>query len=118
MTATLTTLATFDGPNGEQPSSDLSADANGDLFGTTAEGVANGGGTVFEIVKSASRYASTPTTLASFDYIDGARPEGSLTVDANGDLFGTSERGGVGEGGPPLEIVKTPRGFAGTADQL
>ena len=45
----------------------LIADANGDLFGTTEEGGANDDGTVFEIAKTAGGYASTPTTLASFD---------------------------------------------------
>jgi uncharacterized repeat protein (TIGR03803 family) len=43
----------------------LIADHNGDLFGTTTGGGANGFGTVFEIAKTASGYASTPTTLVS-----------------------------------------------------
>src|SRR5262249_53783014 len=38
----------------------LIADAHGDLFGTTASGGAYDYGTVFEIVKTAHGYASTP----------------------------------------------------------
>ena len=61
MTATLTTLISFNGSNGHGPVAGLIADANGDLFGTTSSGGANGNGTVFEIVKTAAGYASTPT---------------------------------------------------------
>ncbi len=55
-----TTLVSFNGTNGELPRGSLIADSNGDLFGTTELGGANGVGTVFEIVKTAGGYASTP----------------------------------------------------------
>ena len=60
---TLTTLVSFNGTNGSEPSSGLVADSAGDLFGTTYSGGTSGDGTVFEIAKTASGYASTPTTL-------------------------------------------------------
>ena len=67
----LTTVASFNGSDGEYPQSSLIADANGDLFGTTPDGGANGYGTVFEIVNNgtlaAPNYASTPTTLVNFN---------------------------------------------------
>ena len=44
-----TTLVSFNGSNGANPYAGLTADANGDLFGTTDGGGANGDGTVFEI---------------------------------------------------------------------
>ena len=70
---TLTTLADFSGGiNGETPMAGLLADANGDLFGTTSAGGAFGGGTVFELAKTAGGYASAPTTLASFNVTTGA----------------------------------------------
>jgi uncharacterized repeat protein (TIGR03803 family) len=63
----LTTLVSFNGGNGNSPYGGLIADSNGDLFGTTQAGGANGDGTVFEIVNTgtvaAPIYASTPTTL-------------------------------------------------------
>ena len=46
MTATLTALVSFNGANGNLPQSDLIANSNGDLFGTTSLGGANKGGTV------------------------------------------------------------------------
>jgi uncharacterized repeat protein (TIGR03803 family) len=44
-----TTLVTFNGSNGANPYAGLTADAKGDLFGTTYSGGTNGDGTMFEI---------------------------------------------------------------------
>src|ERR1700690_3702540 len=85
-TGQLTTLATFTGANGENPYGTVISDAAGDLFGTTAHGGAGGEGTVFEIAKSTGEL----TTLATFTGANGATPAGSLTIDAEGDLFGTT----------------------------
>ena len=90
MAFVVTTLVSFNGANGIDPVGSLIADANGDLFGTTAGGGANNAGTVFEIAKTATGYASTPTTLVSFNGANGIDPVGSLIADANGDLFGTA----------------------------
>jgi uncharacterized repeat protein (TIGR03803 family) len=40
--------------------SGLIIDAHGNLFGTTQSGGANGGGTVFEVLKTTTGYANTP----------------------------------------------------------
>jgi uncharacterized repeat protein (TIGR03803 family) len=106
------TLASFDGSDGEDPTAGLIADAKGDLFGTTYQGGAFGDGTVFEIVKTSTGYASAPTTLVSFDGSDGEFPVGGLIVDANGDLFGTTYEGGVANDGTAFEIKKTRAGYA------
>ena len=65
-------------------------------------------GTVFEIVKTAGGYASTPTILVSFNGTNGALPESSLIADSNGDLFGTTDLGD----GTAFEIAKTAGGYA------
>jgi uncharacterized repeat protein (TIGR03803 family) len=49
----------------------LTIDSKGDIFGTTISDGANDDGTVFEIEKTATGYASTPTTIASFSPADG-----------------------------------------------
>src|SRR5215468_10243866 len=104
MTATLTTLGTFDGSNGAAPRGDLIADANGDLFGTTQFNGANDAGTVFELVNNSGTYTLTP--LLSFDDSNGAFPVGGLIADANGDLFGTTTFGGASpDGGTVFELV-------------
>ena len=118
MTATLKTLVGFGGADGSDPQGDLIADANGDLFGTALEGGANNDGTVFEIAKTAGGYASTPTTLVSFNGSDGASPVGSLLPDASGDLFGTTELGGANGDGTVFEIAKTAGGYASTPATL
>ncbi|HJS87869.1 MAG TPA: choice-of-anchor tandem repeat GloVer-containing protein [Acetobacteraceae bacterium] len=117
MTATLTTLASFNGINGSAPG-DLITDANGDLFGTTISGGASGNGTVFELAKTATGYASAPITLASFNGIDGANPVGGLITDANGNLFGTTGGGGAGGNGTVFKLAKTATGYASTPTTL
>jgi uncharacterized repeat protein (TIGR03803 family) len=118
--ANLTTLVSFNGaPDGTGPMAGLIADANDDLFGTTAGGGANNDGTVFEIAKTASGYyASTPTILVSFcsqpNCADGATPRAGLIADAVGNLFGTTYGGGAYGYGTVFEIVKTATGYAST----
>ena len=116
--STPTTLVSFNGSDGGDPSGALIADANGDLFGTTGEGGENGDGTVFEIAKTSSGYASTPTILVSFNGSDGADPTGGLIMDANGDLFGTTDGGGTNGDGTVFEIAKSSSGYASTPTTL
>ena len=116
---TLVSFNLADGADGAEPHGSLLADANGDLFGTTALGDANDDGTVFEIAKTAAGYAGTPTTLVSFNGANGEEPGGSLIADSNGDLFGTTDRGGVNNlNGTVFEIKKTAGGYASTPTTL
>ena len=116
--STPTTLVNFDNTNGAVPEAGLIADANGNLFATTAVGGEYGGGTVFEIVKTSSGYASTPTTLVSFNGSDGEVPQAGLIADANGNLFGTTDVGGAYGSGTVFEIAKTSNGYANTPTTL
>ncbi|HEV2300754.1 MAG TPA: choice-of-anchor tandem repeat GloVer-containing protein [Stellaceae bacterium] len=101
--------------DGANPAAGLVADADSNLFGTTFSGGGPfGGGTVFEIVKSAGGYAAAPTTLVDFDYTDGMGSTAGLIADADGNLFGTTT--GYGTTGPPngtaFEIAETGNGYA------
>ena len=92
-------LVSFDGQNGGGPSGELVVDSAGDLFGTTSIGGAPAHtGTVFEVAKTATGYASTPAILAGFDRTNGNDPSGRLIVDSEGNLFGTTSLGGDGNG--------------------
>jgi hypothetical protein len=118
-TPALTTLVSFNGFDGFDPLAALIIDANGNLFGTTFAGGANiDGGTAFEIIKTASGYASTPTILYNFctqaGCTDGGSPQASLITDANGNLFGTTFAGGTNLEGTVFEIIKTASGYAST----
>jgi uncharacterized repeat protein (TIGR03803 family) len=108
--ATLSTLVSFNGADGNFSLGNLIVDANGDLLGTTNGGGAAGDGTVFEIAKTSTGYSSAPATLVSFNGADGANSNAGLIADANGDLFGTTSGGGAIGDGTVFEIKN-----AGTA---
>jgi uncharacterized repeat protein (TIGR03803 family) len=115
---TPTTLISFDNTDGAMPFSGVIADAEGNLFGTTYFGGANGDGTVFEIAKTADGYANTPTTLVNFDGSDGANPQGGLLIDAAGNLFGTTVTGGADMYGTVFKIAKIDGNYASTPTTL
>jgi uncharacterized repeat protein (TIGR03803 family) len=94
-----TTLYTFcSQPNcadGDFPYSGLIQASDGNLYGTTYQGGANGNyGTVFEITTSGKL-----TTLYSFcaqsGCADGESPSSGLVQGSNGNLYGTTEGGGA-----------------------
>jgi uncharacterized repeat protein (TIGR03803 family) len=102
---TLTAIASFNGTNGATPVGGVAFDANGDLFGTAAEGGAygtssGGYGTVWEIAHG----SNTITALASFNFTDGSFPSGDVAFDANGNLFGAAPLGGANNAGTVWEI--------------
>jgi uncharacterized repeat protein (TIGR03803 family) len=100
-THTVTTIANFNGTNGQQPEGPVIADSSGDLFGTTGNGGAHNDGTVFEIANG----SSTITTLVSFNGSNGSFPTGSLLLDGSGNLYGTTAYGGANSVGTVFEIV-------------
>ena len=117
--STLTTLIHFNTATGTGPSAGLIADAKGNLFGTTANSGPNDGqGTVFEIVKTAHGYASTPTVLVTFNGTNGGGSFAPVIADAHGNLFGTTFFGGANNKGVVFEIVKTAHGYASTPTVL
>jgi uncharacterized repeat protein (TIGR03803 family) len=83
---TITNLASFVGTNGQDPSSSLVIDSTGDLLGTTPSGGAQGTGTVFEISAGTHQLS----TLVNFGASQGLAPNGGLTLDAAGNLYGTT----------------------------
>jgi uncharacterized repeat protein (TIGR03803 family) len=92
--------------SGAHPYAGLIMDTNGNLYGTTLQGGANGEGTVFELVKSAGTYSEK--VLHSFGGSnDGYQPCAGLIMDANGDLYGTTYGGGAYSEGTVFELVKS-----------
>lgn len=101
---TLTTLASFNGTNGNAPQSGVTFDSNGNLFGTTQQGGPSTVGTVFEIAKGSSLI----TNVASFtgSGSNGAIPLSDVTFDSSGNLFGTTENNGTYSKGTLYKIAK------------
>ena len=108
--STFTSLYSFvtpaDAVNTAQPYSGLIMDGNGDLFGTTKNGGVDGHGSIFELAKSGSGYASADTLLYSFTgNNDGKNPYGALVMDGSGDLFGAARAGGADSDGVIFELA-------------
>jgi hypothetical protein len=83
------------GSDGNNPIGGLILDKAGNLYGTTT-GVAFGNGNVFELSPN-SDGTWTETVLYAFQGgSDGSAPEGNLTFDNSGNLFGTTFGGGPG----------------------
>jgi uncharacterized repeat protein (TIGR03803 family) len=95
----ITTLASFNGLNGESPVSSLVLDSDGNLFGITAIGGPFGDGTLFELKQGGGQII----TLASFNSMNGAYP-GSIIDDTAGNLFGTTQAGGASGFGTVFEL--------------
>src|ERR1039458_9489584 len=127
----LTTLYRFcsqrNCPDGANPVAGLVQATDGNFYGTTVYGGANGGyGTVFKITPS-----GTLTTLYSFcsqsGCTDGEIPDAGLVQDTNGDFYGTTFSGGANDGGTvfrlsvglgPFVKIRPPYGKVGAAIKI
>jgi len=98
-----------DGTDGYYPQTRVILDRSGNLYGSTPVGGATGGGTVFEL-SPAGNGSWTETILYSFDTSFGAYPS-ALTLDARGNLYGTTAFGGNYGFGTVFEL--TPATGAG-----
>jgi uncharacterized repeat protein (TIGR03803 family) len=95
---TLSILHTFttDDPAGYEPLGGVIGNS-GILYGTTFTGGAGGGGTVFSFLQINGGYLSVLHTFHP-ENGDAGNPTGSLTLDVNGNLYGTAAIGGSGKG--------------------
>ncbi len=109
---TETILHTFTGgADGGDPNSTLILDSKGDLYGTTSSGGTaqncTGCGTVYEFVRG-SNGTWTQTVLYNFGSVtnlaDGLGPQGRLTFDSKGNLYGTTVAGGSSFQGVVFEL--------------
>ncbi len=83
--------------DGEYTDTELVMDSAGNLYGTSVQGGTFGGGTVFQITP-----AGVHTVLYNFTGgADGGEPYKGVTLDSQGNLYGTAVTGGGGgcEGG-------------------
>jgi uncharacterized repeat protein (TIGR03803 family) len=104
--------------DGAFPEAGLVRDSQGNLFGTTYQGGANGLGTLFEITSTGEE-----AMLYSFGSRanDGTLPFGGLVMDSQGNLYGTTGSGGSADQGTifkltPSRTEKVLYRFAGSPD--
>ena len=112
-TWTETTLWRFGGQNdGSLPRCHLALDASGNLYGTTENGGKYGSsGTVFVLQPPKSGDQWSEQVLYSFglDPTIGILPIGGVTLDALGNVYGTTTLGGRGGGsGVIFELIPQP----------
>jgi uncharacterized repeat protein (TIGR03803 family) len=101
------------GPDGCFADQGVVLDALGNLYGTTSDGGAgfcnSGFGTVYELDT-----AGNLTVLHTFDGEDGANPNSLLLLDSQGNLYGTTQNGGIGCGlgcGTVFKLLPQPGGI-------
>ncbi len=108
-----TTLVSFDGIHGLNPSTPLIQGNDGNFYGTTPTGGANSWGTIFQMTPE-----GTLTTFYNFcnqtSCTDGANPEAGLVQGNDGNFYGTTVNGGevmcVGQCSGGTVFTLTPSG--------
>jgi uncharacterized repeat protein (TIGR03803 family) len=106
-----TVLHTFTGgKDGSYPDSNLTADAAGNLYGTTQIGGADGAGTVFELSPGPNDKWQFSVIYTFSGGTDGGNPLGSLVFDAAGNAYSTTSSGGANGLGVVFELTPPPQG--------
>jgi uncharacterized repeat protein (TIGR03803 family) len=109
--AVLLNLTNYGGV-GSHPITGLTADAEGNLYGTTTAGgpPVGGGGTVFELIPSNGSW--TKKVLHPFlnSVHDGQSPQAGVTLDKAGNIYGTTYWGGLFGDGTVFELTPQPNG--------
>ena len=93
-------IFSFGEDEGEYADTDLETDSAGNIYGTTVLGGDFGSGTVFQLTPTPNGWVHT--VLYSFTGgVDGGEPYKGVTLDRDGNLYGTAVTGGSGncEGG-------------------
>jgi uncharacterized repeat protein (TIGR03803 family) len=93
--------------DGWNPLAGLTWGAAGQLYGTTSEGGSSGGpgvGTVYELRRSHGAWREK--VLHSFKKAgDGSYPQGEVTLDSEGSLYGTTVEGGANKLGAIWKVT-------------
>jgi uncharacterized repeat protein (TIGR03803 family) len=101
---------TNDGIDGYHPTSGLVNDVHNNLYGVTNEGGTANQGTVYQLSpKTGGGWSISILHSFSFNGTDGYYPNAGVTLDANGNLYGTTHNGGAfsslsGGGGTVYEL--------------
>jgi uncharacterized repeat protein (TIGR03803 family) len=101
---TFTSLLSFNGQDGAFPQNTLVRGANGNFYGTTPYGGAEGGGCGNVVELTA---AGRSTTLFDFECTNGSQPYSGVIRGRNGNFYGVTAFGGSnGIGGTILRSLR------------
>jgi uncharacterized repeat protein (TIGR03803 family) len=99
------------GKDGHHPYASLILDTDGNLYGTTTLGGAQGQGTVFELTpKEGGSWAEKVLHTFRLSRTDGNSPEAGVILDASGNLYGTTFYGGSKSAGTVFELTSRAGG--------
>jgi uncharacterized repeat protein (TIGR03803 family) len=92
----LDVIHSFGDGDGEYPATDLVVDSSGTIYGTTTQGGGLNSGTVFALTPSGQGWSES--VIYSFTSgEDGGQPYNGVTLDTQGNLYGTAVTGGMGQ---------------------
>lgn len=95
-----TVLHNFNGADGASATFGLVSDKKGNLYGAREEGGRWNAGVIFELSPpAAGKTGWIRTIIHEFRGSDGADPAGAVTLDAEGNVYGTTIFGGVNDNG-------------------
>lgn len=115
---TETILHSFNGTYGSQPAGGVVVDAAGNLYGATYFGggstaCSGGCGVVYELVAKAGG-SWTYKVLHDFNNNNGGNPSGSVTLDARGNVYGSTSQGGAYNAGVIYRLSPSSSGWKQT----
>jgi uncharacterized repeat protein (TIGR03803 family) len=96
-------------PDGQQPDAEVTFDASGNLYGTTYYGGRDNIGTVYEL-SPASGGGWTEKVIFDFDPLNGRSPQGPVSLDSAGNVYGTTSLGGENGVGTVFELTPNSDG--------
>jgi uncharacterized repeat protein (TIGR03803 family) len=96
--------------DGGTPFGGLVFDSTGNLYGATSTGGSGGGGTVYELASSGGGWSfGVIGSFAGSAYLPG--PYDSLTMDAAGNLYGTTYKDGANGAGSVFKLTPSNGGW-------
>jgi uncharacterized repeat protein (TIGR03803 family) len=98
------------GTDGGAPYASLTFDQKGNLYGTTANGGAQGNGAVFKLAPNADGSWTESVIYSFLGGEDGRLPYASLIFDQEGNLYGTTGHGGTGDNGTAFKLTPNANG--------
>ena len=96
--------------DGSDPQSSPIFDQAGNLYGTTNQGGVSEAGVVFELTENADGKWQEKILHQLTGGMDGGNPQSSLIFDQAGNLYGTTNQGGIGGAGVVFELTENADG--------
>jgi uncharacterized repeat protein (TIGR03803 family) len=100
--------------DGFNPETPLAIDGQGNLYGTTFSGGANGQGAVFEMSPAAGGTWTFQVIYSFTGLLDGSSPADGVILDSSGNLYGTANATGQNGGGLVYELSRNGSGWTQT----